>query len=282
MSRKIAVPRWLLPAGLLAPLILGSTVFAQSNGTASHSVVRSSAPQCAPSPRPPKGRHRPGPGIHGWSGTVANLSSNTFSLAAGTITYHVVTSSATQYLWRPGWNASASALANGEQVMVQGSRSNSQLTATRVVIQLPGVQGLTTAVNGDAVAVQEPSGRTATLTLSTTPTVQVGQTVQAVGTWSQDTLQVRAWRLVPAHLDAIIQVLALGQNRATVVRPTGQAVTVVWQSTTTFRLGPHQSASPSSLVVGAHIHATGQWVGGVFEARTIELPPPPSIAAAPR
>lgn len=281
MDRRIPIPRWLLPLSLLAPLVLGTTVFAQTSSTAGHSAASTSL-QCPPLPRPPKGRLHPGPGPHGWTGTVSNVSTNAFSLVFGSVTYHVETSSTTQYEWAPGWPANASALANGEPVLVQGSRTNSQVAATHVVIQLPRVQGQVTALQGDTLTVQEPSGRTATLALSTSPTVQIGQTVQAVGTWSQDTLSVRAWRVLPAHLDGVIQALALGQNRMTVADPTGHAVTVVWQSTTIFHRGPHLSANASELAVGESIHATGQWGGGAFEASTIQLPPPPPTLSTPR
>ena len=213
----------------------------------------------------------PGHGA-GIAGTVASAGSGSFTLTArnGT-TYTVTLGSSTTYDYGQGLQASAAAVTAGEQVAVAGSVSGQSVTATAVHIQLPGYGGTVTAVNANALTIQEPSGRTGTMDVSGSVSVAVGQHVFGVGAWQGDTLTAQAYEILPDRAGGTVA--SVSGSSATVTQPDGMTVTVTWTSATAFSAGRGQTASASSVVAGAHIQAEGQLNGGVLAATRIDVMP---------
>ena len=219
-----------------------------------------------------------GPGTHGIAGTIAAVGSSTFTLTARGQTYTVDLGASTAYDFAPGVAASISDLAAGEHVAVAGSRSDQAVTATTVYIQLPAYQGTVTAVNGSALTIQAPSGRTGTMDVAGTPDVAAGQQVQGFGTWQGDTLTAKAWRVLPDRAGGTVA--SVSGDSARLTQPDGSTVTVTWTSATTFGAGPNRTATASAVVTGAHIMAEGQLSGGVLAATHIQILPARPAAPA--
>lgn len=263
MTTRQWFPRFLIAALLTASACLGGVAAAGAAPTAS---AASTAPP--PGPHGPRGGHRPG-----LAGVVQGVSGSGFTLLARGTTYTVSVAATTTYDFAPGLAATLGDVTSGERVAVVGTTTGTAVTASAVHIHLWGVRGTVTAVQGMSVAIREASGRTATIQLATTPDVAVGQQVEGFGTWQDDTLVARAFRVVPAHLDGVVQ--SVMGNAAQVKTADGQNVTVTWTATTQFTRGRAGSGTASLITTGVRIHAEGQWNGSVFAATHIDLPPAP-------
>ena len=276
-------------ASIAVSVAAATGIASAASGTTTVSATYAPPPPPLPGPGPrggpgrgplgalgPGGPER-GPGL---VGAIASVASGSFTLTARGTTYMVDLGSSTSYDVAPGLAASASDLAAGEHVAVLGSTSGRTVTATTVYIQLSQYRGTVTAVGGDALSIQQPSGRTGTMDVSGTPEVSVGQQVQGFGTWRGDTLTAKAWRVLPDHVGGTVA--SVSGDSAKVTEPGGSIVTVTWTSSTTFGAGPNRSASASAVVAGAHIQAQGQLSGGVLAATRIDvMPAPPAPPASP-
>lgn len=222
------------------------------------------APPAGPQGRPP---------APGTAGKVTAVGASGFSLQAGATTYRVTVSTGTGYGFAPGWTAPASALAVGERVSVQGSVSGGQITARAVQIHLPVLAAQVTTQTGDTASVSQRSGRTATLQFASAPTLTPGESLQAVGRWQGDTLEVLAYRQLPAQVAGTVT--AVGSGSATVQTVGGASETVAWSGTTVFRAGPGAAGGSTAVVVGARLHAVGTRSGTTLQATQIDIGPRP-------
>lgn len=250
-------------------------------------------------------------GHWGVAGTAQGpVSGGSFTLAARGQTYTVAVDASTTYSYGPGLSASAGAVNSGVHVMVQGTVSGTDVTATAVHIQIPGERGQVVSVSGSQVTVQAPDGRQAVIDISgisSAPSVAPYEEVAAAGTWNSadtsgvaDTLDAQAFAVVPARLGGTLS--AVGgtpgsSGTATVQTRSGQSVTLSWSATTTFKTftpgrGPGAGAgststststsTPVTLSTGQVVVARGQWngpagaSGSTFTATQITVLPAPA------
>jgi hypothetical protein len=217
-----------------------------------------------PGPGPMRGPgDGPGPSGPGIAGAVGTVGSGSFTLTARGTTYTVDLGSSTTYDYGPGLAAARSAVQPNEHVAVSGSVSGGTVTATAVHIQLPHYQGAVTAVSGEAITIQEPSGRTGTMDVSGSVPVAVGQHVLGAGTWQGDTFTARAYEVLPDHAGGTVG--SVSGDSAVVTQPDGSTVTVTWTSATSV------TPSASAIMAGAHIQAEGSLSGGTLVATAIHV-----------
>jgi hypothetical protein len=104
--------------------------------------------------------------VNGNSLTVTGFDARTYTISTGSSTVYQ----------RAGQTATASDIAVGSLISVEGTLSSdgSTLNALEVTIELPHVAGQVTAVNGDTLTVQSPDGTTATVLLTGTTAYSAG------------------------------------------------------------------------------------------------------------
>ena len=209
---------------------------------------------------PPWGGLGPGP-----RATVQSVGSNALTVEEGGQTQTVDVSSSTVVEVGPGWTASLSDIQKGDTVTIRKVPGSSNVQA--IVIDLPGIQGAVTSISGDSLGITQPSGRTATVNGTIPSGLAVGQSIQAVGTWSGDTLTAAAIRIVPTVVGGTIT--DVSGETLTVKTGSGTA-TVKVTSATTLSGGP-QSITSADLVDGVGITASGSMVSGVLVASSINV-----------
>lgn len=246
------------------------------------------------------GRGRRAPGVAGVAGAPTSTG---FTVTSGTTVYTVTVGSSTTYSYGPGLTApnGLNAVTAGAHVMVAGTVSGSDVTATAVHIQMPGERGQVTSVSGSEVTVQEPSGRQAVIDISgisNPPSIAQYDEVAAAGSWGagdtsgvNDTLSAQAVAVVPAMTGGDVTAVTGAPGAAgtaTVQGRGGQSVTIDWTASTTFKaITPGASgaapttSTPTSLSTGQMIRAQGQWNGPAgasgsdFEATSVTVVPAP-------
>jgi hypothetical protein len=149
--------RWIMTAGLMAAVIGLSAACATSSATA----TSPSAPAAVSGPAGGLGSNaRSGPASGGASGTVASVSTSSFTLltSAG---QKVTVDEAPSTTYQKGTSStSASALATGEDVLVLGTTSGTTIKATQVIVQPTGGGGSKTSSAAGVIPFQPGASTT--------------------------------------------------------------------------------------------------------------------------
>jgi hypothetical protein len=214
-------------------------------------------------------------GAHGGL-TVKSVSGGTITATRSdgqTVTIH--TTGSTTYT-RAGKTVKASAITNGEQIAVRGTRqSDGSITATDVEIVLPHVGGVVTAASGSDITVRDRAGGTITVhtTSATTFTragqsatradVAVGDRISAAGTKNSDnSLTAETVHIVLPHAAGAITAI---NGSAVTIKDEGGATMIIHTTSSTqfFSVtkgtnGPQRTTIHlSDLKVGNNISAEG-------------------------
>lgn len=168
-----------------------------------------------------------------------------------------------------GASASLSDVHAGSVIAVCGIRGGpNAIHATRVMILLPHLRGVVTAVNGSTLTVTGFDGTTHTIRVNaqtryeradqsvTLSDVKVGTAVVAVGTENTD--GSFSARLVMLELPHVVgQVTAINGSSISVLSPSGTTYTVITSTTTSYAAPGGAPASASSVQPGTLIGAEG-------------------------
>jgi hypothetical protein len=148
-------------------------------------------------------------------GVVTAVNGNTLTLTGFDGATHTVTVNATTRYQKAGQSATLSDISSGTAIVAEGTtNSDGSLTALRVTIQLPHLDGQVTAVNGTSYTVTGRSGQSYTIaaTASTTyvnadgtsasaSAVKTGTFIMAEGTLSSDGKTLTAQRITIGATD---------------------------------------------------------------------------------
>jgi Domain of unknown function (DUF5666) len=128
----------MLTGRLTRPLAIGAMVVVIGAGTYGTISAASGSGSAAAAPAKPSSNARSGPATGGVAGTISTVSASSFTVSTSAgqkVTVH--TASSTTY--RNGTRATtATAVKNGEPVMVLGTTSGTTITATQVIVQPAG------------------------------------------------------------------------------------------------------------------------------------------------
>jgi hypothetical protein len=143
------------------------------------------------------------------SGVVTAVSGNTLTVTGFDGATHTITVNANTRYQKAGQSAALSDISSGTSVVAEGTtKSDGSLTALRVTIQLPHIDGKVTAVNGTSYTVTGRAGQSYTIVATADTTyvnanggsasasaVKSGTYIMAEGTLSSDGKTLTAQRI---------------------------------------------------------------------------------------
>ncbi len=200
-------------------------------------------------------------------------------------TITITTTSSTIYR-RAGQSASASVVTTGTTIHVRGTtNSDGSITATQIDIVLPSYHGTVTSVNGSSFTVQDRSGASRTINISSSTTfVRAGQTVSlsaitkgenvgAEGSLNSDgSLNAQDVHIDLPHVGG--QITKISGSTITTQDRRGTHTIQLSSSTTYINDQTQQKIALSSLKVGDNIHAEGTLnSNGSVSALVVHLSP---------
>ncbi len=200
-------------------------------------------------------------------------------------TVTITTTSSTMYT-RAGQSASASAVTTGTTIHVRGTtNSDGSTTATQIDIVLPGYHGAVTSVNSSSITVQDHSGASRTIKISSSTTfVRAGQTVSlsaitkgenvgAAGSLNSDgSLNAQVVHIDLPHAGG--QITKISGSTLTTQDKRGTHTIQVSSSTTFINDQNQQKIALSDLKVGDNVRAEGTLnSNGSISALVVHLGP---------
>lgn len=204
-----------------------------------------------------------------------------------------VTVSATTVYTEAGAAASLSAIHPGSIIAVRGARAAARTAnATGIVILLPHLRGVVTAVNGSTLTITGRDAALHTITVdSNTRYLKAGQTaaltdiatgsaIMAQGTLNSDgSLSALRISIVLPHVAG--KVTAVNGSSITITNIWGATHTVITSSGTTYAMPGAKTATAASVIVGARIAAAGTLSadGQTLNAVRISIMPRGGVAA---
>jgi hypothetical protein len=151
---------WIAAAALMVPVIGVSIGLAMSQSASAGPSVAGSAFAAAPGTGAGGSNARSGPAAGGSSGTVASVSTSSFTLTTSAGQKVTVTKASSTKYQKGTSSASASAITKGERVLVLGTTSGTTIKATQVIVQTTAV-GSATSTAATVVPFQRGAPTTA-------------------------------------------------------------------------------------------------------------------------
>jgi len=268
-------------AAIIGLIGIGSIALTAANAAG---VPGTPTPTTTTNPGPGKGQ---GKG-HGSKATlsVTNVSGQKITAKRQDGTTVTVTTTSSTIYRRAGQSTSASAVTTGTNIHVRGTtNSDGSITATQIDIVLPGYHGTVTSVNSSSIVVQDHSGASHTINISSSTTfVRAGQTVSssaitkgenvgAEGSLNSDgSLNAQDVHIDLPHVGG--QITNISGSTLTTQDRRGTHTIQLSSSTTYINDQTQQKITLSSLKVGDNIHAEGTLnSNGSISALVVHLGP---------